>query len=314
MTEEHNNTRFVPYDQVDIERLQQAADLIQSLSTKRLRQIACSGLRVAFEGKVTGKMRDIRVARRPLLRVPDAMVRVEFDRSSFRDETVRLAGLSRRLPPTRRAEPCLPVAYVFLDDPVFAQQGLDPEAVIEHEQVHLCQSLLDSHWPLTRRDADMVSTMNLRDAAICVRDEDGSLEALRFIDRVACGRLWTEGEAVYVTGTRTRWEWARETCRLAMPTRSANRLSMMLAARLDSGDASKALRPILMLPGFCREMQQTVPWVRDMYRDTTSPSALFTDIVEHEENWTPGICSAPERTGLQPHAPLCAGQATICQT
>jgi hypothetical protein len=265
--------KFMPYSSVSIARLQEIAFNISQLSQDDLREAINEYLRGGNKFAVLGqRIFNYDIEPTSINGVENAAIILKYPNNQIHysslagDKTAAIADIVK-INGSKSESTVIPIISLYRSD-----LGL---SILNHEKVHLCQDLLDSHYPLSEEEFEShISNRSLNETYDSIRESKGEAEAKRYAIYLICYEFWCEAEAIFYEGI-TNWnKWLTETYVCA---RSFETLQWFM----DRYSWSEEFQKIAFFRffDFCAEMQMSVGWVKKMLGERNLLNELLQIVV-----------------------------------
>jgi hypothetical protein len=250
-------TNFVPYNSLSKTRLKEISSYISQLSQDDLREAINEYLRGSIKFDNLGeRILNFNIVPTSINGVQNAAIILKYKKKSIRysnphgDVTVATADIVK-INGSKSESTVIPVIFLYNDD-----VGLD---LLSHEKVHLCQDLLDSHYPLSEEEFELFNTRSRAEAYDSIRESKGEAEAKRFAIDSTCYTLWKEAEAIFYEGITDWNKWLTETYVCARSFEVLKSFEVHYSWNEEFGKIA-----FNRFSDFCAEMQMSVGWVKEM--------------------------------------------------
>jgi hypothetical protein len=248
-------TNFIPYTNVSTARLQEIAVHINQISETDFREAVVNQLRTHFGDVILEEcIYDFDTEKTSINGIENAAIIVKYSKYPLTySDGMFLSGQAQqvKLDKGKSESNVIPVVFLFLGDKSLGD--------LKHEKIHVCQGLLDSYYPLSKEEFDLISSQELFDVVSRIRESTRAEEVMRLIINTFCNRLWVEGEAAFHSGETDLNSWLFEVCSNVRP------IYFLEEFRDRLGWENNTWNTVLKrLSNFCLEMQTEVDWLREM--------------------------------------------------
>jgi hypothetical protein len=247
-------TNFIPYTNVSMARLQEIAFNISQLSQYDLREAIVEFLRRDFGFKFSKqRMFKFDIVPTSINGVKNAAIIVKYPKSPilYTEESV-FEEKAIAVPVKMKGNKTIPVIFLF--SPEISMRELN------HEKIHICQQLLESHYPFSEEEfALSISDKGTEQTYYYIRRSIGEEEAKRYIINFICYRFWLESEAIFHAEVKdlNSWLFRVLTC--------FNPFDYLVDYKKGfHWDEDSWITAVERFSQFCHEMQTQVCWISQM--------------------------------------------------
>jgi len=272
--------KFESYDKVRPAQLQKSAADIKQLSVVELNKAIAEHLREYFKSDISEEgIFNFEIETTSVNGIEDAAMLVKYTEYPLLiPGELQINGMARlvKMNKDNLKSDVIPAIFLFRGDESFDS--------LDHEKIHICQYLLDSHYPLSEEEFDLFSSKELDDAAVHVLESSGEEKALQYAIHAVCFKFWMEAEAVFHSQEKQYYEWLEHVYRTSMPIACFEGLRELLGWENDSWNTVRK-----RFSQFCSEMQTEVDWIRTMLIGR----ALHDEIVVAHNEWETEMLFGP---------------------